>query len=123
MPDHVHMLISIPPKYAVSQSVGSRSRPRKPLWAAHKRKPPALPGDCYSSGGLHYSARRFSRPANRARNSVCRTSWHALMFHGFRRRTRPRHGWSTTSSSTKSPISREMGSMGHWRQRTCLATH
>jgi REP element-mobilizing transposase RayT len=64
--DHVHMLISIPPKYAVSQVIGlikgesvihlarvltDRGRVSdlaQPLRAAHNLKPPALPGDTYS---------------------------------------------------------------------------
>src|ERR1700683_4489370 len=42
MPDHVHMLLSIPPKYAVSQVVGvhqrqERNPPRASLWRAKAR--------------------------------------------------------------------------------------
>src|SRR5262249_39513777 len=32
MPDHVHMLISIPPKYAVSQVVGSSKARARSIW-------------------------------------------------------------------------------------------
>ena len=53
MPDHVHMMLSIPPKFAVSQVVGfikgkgPRQRPLLPPRAAPILKPPALPGDIY----------------------------------------------------------------------------
>lgn len=52
MPDHVHMLVSIPPKYAVSQVVGylkgarrqSGARARKYGYSSGSRR--SLPGGC-----------------------------------------------------------------------------
>jgi putative transposase len=43
MPDHAHMMLSIPPKYAVSQVVGFIKG------KSATRMPPASPGDGYRS--------------------------------------------------------------------------
>jgi REP element-mobilizing transposase RayT len=46
MPDHVHMMIAIPPKYAVSKVIGF-IQGKSAIHLGHNLKLPALPGDIY----------------------------------------------------------------------------
>jgi putative transposase len=62
MPDHVHMLLSIPPKHAVSQVVGYiKGKSAIHMARVHTIKPPALPGDTYQRAVFGLNRRGDSR--------------------------------------------------------------
>ncbi len=88
MPDHVHMMLSIPPKYSVSQVVGFVKTPQQPpaklearvLNHTLKRKP--------KDGSTHWSSRKLAEELGDVSFSTVQRIWRA---HGVRPHRLERH--------------------------------
>jgi REP element-mobilizing transposase RayT len=89
MPDHVHMLVSIPPKYAVSQVVGSSRARARFIWRGCTESGSAISwGSTSGRGGS--MCRRWA-VTSRSSESTSRS-----------RRTRT-NGWNSLASGDESP--------------------